>query len=255
MLKAVPGWDRKTTSTNYAKRGTLHGNWPNGYKHHGQTKAADHESTAKQNCKQTDRHHYTKWTKKGMEPNNPKDNGRNRNKWTWLNEPKRETTNLINNKTEDYFKEKTDKEGNGKSKVKHLLEGIQTWKAGNRQEYMEKLNRKQASLIFQARTRMLSIKDNFWQRYINDLVCRACGQQLETQTHVLNECETILKYLNSRVQQAEIFTKDAQKLKLTANKIAKIMLLLQDASQQSGAHQSQQSGLSGMETQEHAPDR
>ena len=135
-----------------------------------------------------------------------------------LNETIRRTKNIIRNQSEQYFKEKMEREGTGKSKVKYLLEGVKSWKAGKRQEYMEKLNRKQSSLIFQARTRMLKIKDNYRQRHINDPVCRACGQQTETQTHVLNDCETIHKDQNSRVQQDEIFAQDVEELKLTANK-------------------------------------
>ena len=79
-----------------------------------------------------------------------------------------------------------------KSKVKFLLENIHyDWKPMKRQPYLEKLNRKQASTLFQTRTRMLKVKENYKTKYQTNLMCRACGLFEETQNHILNECKKL----------------------------------------------------------------
>ncbi len=159
-----------------------------------------------------------------------------------LNGPKGKTACLIKNKTEDYLKKKLEREGNGKSKVRHLMEGTRTWEAGRRREYMEKMNRKQCSIIFQSRTRMLPIKDNYRQKYAYDLRCRACGLQIETQNHILTECEELHKEGNTKIQMNEIFKEDTIELQETANKLIKTIEKLQNINQTSGAPQSQEAG-------------
>ncbi len=66
-----------------------------------------------------------------------------------------------------YFKKKIETLGSQKSKVQHLLEGHPDWKVGERSAYLSKLNRKQASTIFKARTRMLEVKNNYRRRGVN----------------------------------------------------------------------------------------
>lgn len=69
---------------------------------------------------------------------------------------------LLKKKTNIYFKRKVEKEGEHKSKVQHLLIGQgHNWSPKKRRPYMEKLTRRETSIIFQARTRMLKIKDNY----------------------------------------------------------------------------------------------
>ena len=53
-----------------------------------------------------------------------------------------------------------------------------------------KLTGQQASNIFKARTRMLPVKNNYRNKYRN-LTCRACGVPVETQKHVLEDCEIL----------------------------------------------------------------
>ncbi len=52
-------------------------------------------------------------------------------------------------------------EGKDKSKVQYLLEGKPEWKPRKRPEYINKLTRNQVSLVFQARTRMIKVKENY----------------------------------------------------------------------------------------------
>ena len=55
---------------------------------------------------------------------------------------------------------------------------------------MIKLSRNQASIIFEARTRMLKIKDNY-KNGNESLKCSICKDKEETQGHILEECENI----------------------------------------------------------------
>ncbi len=52
---------------------------------------------------------------------------------------------------------------------------------------MEQMTRNQASTVFQARTRMLDVKNNFRNKY-KDVICRFCAIDIETQEHVLEKC-------------------------------------------------------------------
>ncbi len=42
---------------------------------------------------------------------------------------------------------------------------------------MDKLTRNQSSIIFQTRTRMLKVKENYKNKYKTHMKCPACGQQ------------------------------------------------------------------------------
>ena len=77
-------------------------------------------------------------------------------------------------RTETMFKDQQIKPGKNKSKVNYLSENTE-WDVGKRPEYMNKLTRKQASIIFKARTRMLNVKENYKSKYTNNQ-CRACGR-------------------------------------------------------------------------------
>ena len=66
----------------------------------------------------------------------------------------------VKDKMKIYFKERLEKSAKEKSKVKTLLSKGEAWTPYKTRDYMSKLNRTQASLIFKARTRMLNIKDS-----------------------------------------------------------------------------------------------
>ena len=75
----------------------------------------------------------------------------------------------------------------GKSKLGYFYNNKTTWKPEVTAQYMNHLTRKQASIIFRTRTRMIKVKGNYKNGH-SDLTCRACKMTMETQPHVLNEC-------------------------------------------------------------------
>ena len=142
---------------------------------------------------------------------------------------KRKTQANIN----ENFKTRIELAGQDKSKVKHLTQNSQDWEPGKSREYMKTLSRNQASIIFKSRTRMLDVKNNYRGKYPN-LVCRGCGKEDETQTHVLDECSTTTEQGILKVDNTQIFSEDTEVLKEAARKITKIMenLEKQDAAPQ-----------------------
>lgn len=53
--------------------------------------------------------------------------------------------------------------------------------------------------------------------------CRACGQHDETQKHVLQQCTTLHKTDQSKVDQTELFNENPTNLRTTAIKLQKVM--------------------------------
>ena len=100
---------------------------------------------------------------------------------------KYQTKNYVKRVIKDQFKTNINQASQGKSKMMYFLEGKNEWQTFRRAEYMNMLTRKQASIIFKARTRMLKCKGNYKNGYPT-LTCRMCKQAEETQTHVLEEC-------------------------------------------------------------------
>ena len=130
--------------------------------------------------------------------------------------------NRITNRVKDWFKAKIEKESNEKSKIQHLLEGLTGWEPQKRARYMNKLTRQQASTIFKARTRMLPVKNNYRNKYRNH-TCRACGELVETQKHVLEDCEVLHIVGEYKVYNKEIFSDNPNKLRTTATNIQNLM--------------------------------
>ena len=108
--------------------------------------------------------------------------------------------------------------------MQYLLEN-RDWTPEKRSPYMKTLNRKQASTIFRARTRMLDIKHNYRGKYDNT-TCRMCGNEEETQDHILEKCNTIHTNEITKVTKNEIFQEDPLKLVETYKKIEHIMMEL-----------------------------
>jgi hypothetical protein len=142
---------------------------------------------------------------------------------------KKEAKKRILETTQQKFEEKMKQKGENKSKVKFLLEGKQTNKSQKNKGYMNKLTRHEASTIFKARTRMLDVKNNFRGKHQNN-VCRGCGNQNETQEHILEECNQIHPNEDCKVKKEEIFDEAPQKLKEIAKKINSTMEKLKQTS-------------------------
>ena len=122
----------------------------------------------------------------------------------------------LQNKMKDLMEQKLTKSAEGKSKLQYYKEGKLTWKIGQRSQYMRKLNRNQASIIFKARTRMLKVKSNYKNGYKN-LKCRLCGRVDESQTHILEECEALKE--TPVITKEMIFQEDLEGLKEVARNI------------------------------------
>ncbi len=144
---------------------------------------------------------------------------------------------LLERKATTHFKTKLTQESVNKSKVKYLSEGNPNWTPGIRREYLDKLPRHEASIIFKARTRMLKIKGNYKNMYKNNLECRACGQSQETQIHILNECTTLHTNNSTKVTQEQLFTENTTTLKTTLKKIQEIMAKLEETKTQNSSGQ------------------
>ena len=69
---------------------------------------------------------------------------------------------------------------------------------------------------------MLEVKNNFRGKH-KDITCRACKMKPETQEHVLEECQQIHKEESSKVTKQELNSCDLSQLKLTSQKVRKII--------------------------------
>ncbi len=72
---------------------------------------------------------------------------------------------------------------------------------------------------------MLDVKNNFRGMY-RDLNCRACKVKDETQEHILSECLIIHTDNETKVTKENLFSKELKELRVTANKVTKIMDIL-----------------------------
>ncbi len=97
----------------------------------------------------------------------------------------------------EYFKKTIEKKGKDKSKVQYLLEGKSEWKPGKRPEYMNTLTRNQVSLVFQARTRMIKVKENYKKRTKEPHMQSMQNRGRNTAAHTRRMC---LNYMKMRQQ-------------------------------------------------------
>ena len=126
---------------------------------------------------------------------------------------------IIDHVNKEKYKEEIRKEAQTKSKTKHWAENIST-PIGNRPQYMEKLTRKQCSAIIRTRSRMLATKTNQKNQHKDDnQLCRYCGQQEETQEHLLIQCPT-LQPTNTNTNYLDVFMDhDLERLRAMATHI------------------------------------
>ncbi len=77
---------------------------------------------------------------------------------------------------------------------------------------------------------MLDAKDNYRGKY-NNLDCRLCRNETETQEHILENCQTIHSTNNTKVHKEEIFDDNPTNLSNTAAKIQTIIDKLHNTNQ------------------------
>ena len=105
------------------------------------------------------------------------------NTYEWeLAEEKCVTREIISTRVREKFHEKMSIPPDGKTKTVEFLENKGEWYPEKPAEYMNRLTRKQASIVFKTRTRMIKVKGNYKNGY-SDLTCRACKGVQETQNH------------------------------------------------------------------------
>ena len=100
-----------------------------------------------------------------------------------------------------------------KTKIKHWKDLKTDITSGKRPLYMEKLNRKECSAIIRTRASMLPVKNNFKKGCKNDLLCRFCKKETETQEHILQTCPEIRERCGQTIEYKEIFQEDVEELK------------------------------------------
>ena len=132
--------------------------------------------------------------------------------------------------TREKFHEKMTEGTEEMSKITFFLEGKGEWKPEQTAEYMNKLTRKQASIIFKTRTRMLKVKANYKNGF-PDQTCRACKAANETQKHVLEECTALHPYgQSSRSKPIDPFSNNINDMKTTVKHIEDITETLNEVS-------------------------
>ena len=69
---------------------------------------------------------------------------------------------------------------------------------------------------------MIKVKGNYKNGHQN-LNCRLCGTDEETQTHILEECHVMHPDETNKVSRHQLFDENTDALRLTAQKIDKIL--------------------------------
>ena len=107
----------------------------------------------------------------------------------------------VKHKIKEYSNKQIMEATERKSKLKHLVETSydNTLNTRKQQPYLNTNNRGECSVIFNTRTLMLKVKENYSSKHV-DKSCQFCKtQESETQTHILEKCkefETETKYID-----------------------------------------------------------
>ena len=135
---------------------------------------------------------------------------------------KNQVKGLVKKAILNIFKPTMEETCQGKSKMTYFLEDKENWLPGTRAKYMNELTRKQASMIFRARCRMIKVKGNYKNGH-KDLKCRMCKNHEETQTHILQECPVLHTSDALKVPKHRLFNESIDTLRETANTLEIIM--------------------------------
>ena len=146
-----------------------------------------------------------------------------------MEKPRSAVKAITKEKIKKLFKKKLETTSKNKSKMEYYLEGKKEWKPQKRANYMQELTRNQVSTIFKTRARMIKVKANYKNGNEN-LVCRLCKKEQETQQHILEECEII----NQKVEKATkdmVFDENVDELRKTAKIIENRLQMLEESNQ------------------------
>ena len=64
-----------------------------------------------------------------------------------------------------------------------------------RERYMDILQQKQGRILFKLRTRMISVRNNFKNKY-EDLMCPRCKKEIDDEKHLFTKCEKLANMQN-----------------------------------------------------------
>ena len=137
------------------------------------------------------------------------------------------TKRIIREKVNKTFRNTFTTQNENKSKLSYFLNGKGDWKPEQTPEYMNKLTRKQTSIIFKARTRMTKVKGNYKNGHQN-LQCRKCNINIESQTHCLEECTGLHPDNNTKITLENLFSDATESLKNSAKEIERILEILEN---------------------------
>ena len=91
-----------------------------------------------------------------------------------------------------------------------------------RERYMDILQQKQARILFKLRTRMISVRNNFKNKY-EDLMCPRCKKEIDDEKHLFTKCEKLADIQNKYniKDPTEVFNEGLSKERMI--KIAKFI--------------------------------
>ena len=139
--------------------------------------------------------------------------------------------NKINSAIKETFRKELIKEGIKKSKVRYYLLNSEPNHENpinkkKKENYLNTLSQPDVSLIFNIKTRMIDVKNNYKNRY-HDNICRHCKTEAETQEHILEKCSIIHENNRSKAKICLIKSFSPTILKQVAIKARKILELHQ----------------------------
>ena len=105
------------------------------------------------------------------------------------------------------------KAAENKSKVRDNVCHKTTETVATKPNYMSNLTRWACSNIFNTRARMIKVKGNYRNKY-NDMSCRWCKEDDETQIHILNHCPEF-KAITNNIKH-EVYYRDDRESTLQA---------------------------------------
>ena len=115
---------------------------------------------------------------------------------------------------------------NKKSKLLDLLLHKTTKNIEMRPKYMSKQTRTECASIFKMKARMLKTKNNYKNRY-QEMNCRWCNHQTETQEHILTECPEF-KTITNNTEYQTYMQDNSNYTKNIAHIISKTMTKLEE---------------------------
>jgi len=113
-----------------------------------------------------------------------------------------------------------------KTKTKDLLEGKPPSTRLETPSYINRLTRRDCRNIFNTRTRMIKIKDNFRGTH-TDLTCRWCKNKPETQEHIFTECEPLREYTEN-IDYHDLMKNQANNASTYTKKLAKLLQIINE---------------------------